>query len=198
MPNHLGSEYYYPVYETAQALDVGIGIHGGGFEGLGFDDLNVYAPANALGHPVSQLIALAGMLFNGVFETFPRLRVAYLEAGAAWILMAGERFSESFKLLQPLEQSRGLHLPKGTSVLDYLRNLMAQGRIVLGAEGGEHHLTTAIDYLGCQPFMYSSDFPHEVGVESCRHELEELSELPIDDEAKRLMRGGTARKFYKL
>ena len=75
---------------------------------------------------------------------------------------------------------------------------MSQGRIVLGCEGGEHHLASAIEYLGCQPFMYVSDFPHEVSVESCKHELEELGQLEINDEAKRLLRGGTARRFYRL
>ena len=39
-----------------------------------------------------------------------------------------------------------------------------------GCEGGEHHLATTIDYFGCTPFMYSSDFPHEVNIESCKHE----------------------------
>jgi predicted TIM-barrel fold metal-dependent hydrolase len=198
MPNHLGSECFYPVYEAAQELDVGIACHGAGFEGFGFDDFNVYAPVNALGHPFSQLIALGGMVFNGVFETFPSLRVAYLEAGAGWILMAGERFTEAFKALPPYEGARGLTLAKGTSVLDYLRDLVAQDRLVMGAEGGEHHLATAINYLGGQPFMYSTDFPHEVDVASCRHELEELEEQGLDAESLRLLRGGTARKFYRL
>ena len=96
MPNQLGSEFYYPVYEACQDLDVGIAFHGAGFDGLGFDDFNVYAGAHALGHPIAQLIALAGMLLNNVFEDFPGLRAAYLEAGAAWIMMAGERFTESY------------------------------------------------------------------------------------------------------
>jgi predicted TIM-barrel fold metal-dependent hydrolase len=198
MPAHLGSEFYFPVYEAAQQLDVGITFHGAGFEGLGFDDFNVYAAAHALGHPIGQLIALAGILFNGLYEIFPGLRTGYLEAGAGWILMAGERFNESFKALPPLESPRVLKLAKGTSPLDYMRELMAEGRIVLGCEGGEHHLAAAIDYLGCQPFMYASDFPHEVSVESCLHELDELNQLEIDDDAKRSLRGGTARKFYRL
>jgi predicted TIM-barrel fold metal-dependent hydrolase len=198
MPNHLGSNFYFPVYEMAQTLDVGLTFHGAGFEGLGFDDFNVYAAAHALGHPIAQLKALAGMIFNGVFEQFPGLRIGYLEAGAGWILMAGERFTESYKFLPPLPSDRLLMLPKDVSALDYLRGLMADGRIVLGCEGGEHHLATAIDYLECQPFMYASDFPHEVSVKSCLHELEELAELDIDDEARQLLRGGTARRFYKL
>ena len=35
------------------------------------DDLSPYALANALGHPMSQMIAFAGIIFNGVFDKFP-------------------------------------------------------------------------------------------------------------------------------
>jgi uncharacterized protein len=198
LANHLGSPQFFPVYEAAQDLDVGIACHGGVHDGFGFDDFNVFAPAHALGHPFSLLISLGGMLFNGVFDRFPRLRVAYLEGGSGWILMAAERFSESFKAIQPADLSATVQLAKGQSVSGYLAELMQNDRLVMGCEGGEDFLETAIEYFGCTPFMYSSDFPHEVGVASCLHELEELTELKISDVSKANLRGGTARKFYSL
>ena len=197
LPNHLGSEMFFPVYEAAQELDVALSCHGGAHDGFGFDDFNVFAAVHALGFPFGLLISLAGMIFNNVFERFPGLRVAYLEGGAAWTLMAAERFSESFGAIPPLAE-KVLQLKEGTSVRDYMAELMQEGRLVIGCEGGEHQLATAIEYFGCAPFMYSSDFPHEVNVSSCLHELEELNELEISDEAKQQLRGGTARKFYKL
>lgn len=198
LPNHLGSEMFYPVYEVAEDLDVGLSCHGGIHDGFGYDDFNVFAAVHSLGFPFSLLISLGGMLFNGVFERYPRLRVAYLEGGAAWILLACERFSESYNATRPPASERTLHLPVDSAIRDYLRELVQSDRVVIGAEGGEDQLATAIDYLGCTPFMYSSDFPHEVNIESCKHELEELNELPVSEESKRLLRGGTARKFYKL
>jgi predicted TIM-barrel fold metal-dependent hydrolase len=199
LPTHLGAEQFLPVYEAAQALDVGLACHGGdGHDGLGLDDLNVFAPVHALGHPFSLLVNLAGMLFNGVFDRFPRLRVAFLEGGAAWTLLAAERFSESFAALRPAATARVLQLPEGVSVRDHMVALMHDDRLVFGCEGGEAHLTTAIDDFGCAPFMYSSDFPHEVSAASCRKELDALDALPIDDAAKADLRGGTAQRFYRL
>lgn len=197
LPNHLGSEMFDPIYEAAQDLDVGLSCHGGAHDGFGFDDFNAFAPVHALGFPFGLLISLGGMLFNKVFERFPGLRVAYLEGGAAWTLMAAERFSESYAATGSLAD-RILQLKDGTSIRDYMAELMHDGRVVIGCEGGEHQLANAVDYFGCSPFMYSSDFPHEVNIASCKHELEELAELQISDEAKHMMRGGTARAFYKL
>ena len=197
--NHPGSEQYFPLYEAAQELDVGLSFHGGdGHDGMGFDDFNVFAAVHALGHPVSLLIAFAGMLFNGVFDRFPELRVAYLEGGAAWILLAVERFSESFNALRPVESEHSLKLANDATIRDYIFDLVREDRVVLGCEGGEDQLATAINYFGCTPFMFSSDFPHEVSAASCKHELAELDELDLDQGTKRLLRGGTARKFYRL
>ena len=197
LPTHLGSDMYFPVYEVAQELDVGLACHGGIHDGFGYDDFNVFGGVHALGFPFGNLISLGGMLFNRVFDLFPGLRVAYLEGGVAWTLMAAERFSESFGASTPVASERILKLKPGTSVADYIRDLMQSGRMVIGIEGGEQELARAIEFFDCAAFMYSSDFPHEVNIESCKHELEELEELPIKDEDKALLRGGTARKFYK-
>jgi predicted TIM-barrel fold metal-dependent hydrolase len=199
LTTHLGSEQYFPVYATAADLDVGLACHGGdGHDGLAVDDLNVYAAAHALGHPFSLLRSLAGMLFNGVFQRFPGLRVAYLEGGAAWILLATERFAESSSALRPVPSPRLLEMPAGTNAGDHLTDLLHRGRVVLGCEGGEQSLTTAIATLGCAPFMFSSDFPHEVSAASCRREVDELDELDIDDTSRALLKAGTARAFYRL
>jgi uncharacterized protein len=199
LPNHLGSPQFWPIYETAAALDVGLSFHGGVHDGYGMDDLNMVAPVHAIGHPIGLLITLAGIVFSGVFDRFPKVRMAFLEGGSAWLLMAAERFSESFGAIRPAQETEWvLKLPKGKRVKDYLTELMQSDRLVVGCEGGEDFLEVAIDYFGCAPFMYSSDFPHEVDVDSCKHELEELSELKISEEAKDKLRGGTARTFYKI
>jgi predicted TIM-barrel fold metal-dependent hydrolase len=137
------------------------------------------------------------MAANRVFELFPRLRVAYLEGGAAWTLLADERFSESFRALPAASTRRVLQLGD-RSAGDYLRELVSEGRIVFGCEGGEPYLATAVAHFQANPFMFSSDFPHEVSAASCRHELEELGALELDEESKRALRAETARSFYGL
>jgi hypothetical protein len=132
-----------------------------------------------------------------VFEHVPHLRVAYLAGGAAWTLLADERLSESYRALPAVDSGRSLVL-SDRSAGDYLRELVHEGRVAFGCEGGEQHLATAIDHFGATPFMFSSDYPHEVSAASCLHELDELRELPVSDDAKAALRGETARAFYRL
>jgi predicted TIM-barrel fold metal-dependent hydrolase len=197
---NLGAKPYWPVYAEAARLGCPVVVHGGGHWDLGMETMNVSTGANAIGHPMSLAIALAEMVFNNLFERFPGLRVAYLEGGPLWFLMALERFSRSYEAGTPMNP-RGelLHLPEGQSVGDYLRALIQAGRLVIGIEGGETDLAYAIKVAGDQAFMFSSDFPHEVNAQTIRKEIRELREREeISEEAKEAILHGNAARFYKL
>ena len=199
LPNHLGSPMFFPVYEAAQELNIGLACHGGVHDGFGFDDFNVFAPIHALGFPFGLLRALGGMLFNRVFEEFPGLARGISRRWGGLAADGGGALLRVLREYPPYGEPAGSPASPGwDGVKDYMSQLMQAGRIVDGIEGGEDQLARAIEYFGSTSFMYSSDFPHEVNIESCKHELEELNELPISDEAKRMLRGGAARTFYNL
>jgi predicted TIM-barrel fold metal-dependent hydrolase len=197
---NLGAKPYWSVYAEAARLGCPVVVHGGGHWDLGMDTMNVSTGANAIGHPMSLAIALAEMLFNNLFERFPGLRVAYLEGGPLWFLMALERFSRSYEAGTPINP-RGelLRLPEGQTVADYLRALIQAGRLVVGIEGGETDLAYAIKVAGEQAFMFSSDFPHEVNIHTVKKEIRELWEREeISQSAKQASLRGNAARFYKL
>ena len=196
---HLGSKEYWPVYAEAERLGCSLAVHGGLHSGLGFDDINFNAPAHALGHPFGIVISLGGMLFNGVFDRFPKLRVGFLEAGAGWLIMALERFTGSQQAIPPADpRGRYLKLQPGETISDYMIRKIKAGQIFVGCEGDEPSLGYAVSMVGAEPFMYSSDFPHEVTPESCRHEIEELLERKdLSDDAKHAILHGNAQRFYR-
>lgn len=200
LPTHLGAKTYWPVYEEAERLGVPLAVHGGAHQDLGMNTLNVFAATHAIGHPVGIMIGLAGMLFNGVFDRFPSLKVGFLEGGVGWFLMALERFSGSYHAFTPMDP-RGelMQLPEGKSVGDYLIGLMKEGRVSIGVEGDEAALPYAVHVAGPEGFIFSSDFPHEVNLGSIRHEIEELieiEELTPEDKEKILWKNSL--EFYGL
>lgn len=82
LKTHLGSKDYWPVYQAAESLGCALAIHGGCHSGMGLDTYNVYTPVHALGHPFGLMIAFGGIIFNGIFDKFPGVRIAFLEGGA--------------------------------------------------------------------------------------------------------------------
>lgn len=89
-PLQMSHHLYYPIYAAAQEFDLPIMIHPTG-------DLGMYtgAPTMAVGVPRTYLqwlaqfpqVAqshLAGLIFDGVFERFPSLKVVVTEYGFSW------------------------------------------------------------------------------------------------------------------
>jgi uncharacterized protein len=197
---NLGHKLYWPIYEEAARLGCCIGVHGGAHENLGMDDLNPYAPVHALGHPFGLMISFAGIVFNGIFDKFPNVKIGFMEGGVAWLLMCLERFDRSYEThIQHDPRGEFLKLAKDERVSDYIIRHIKAGRIFVGCEGSEPDLAHAIRRVGNGPFIYSSDFPHEVNNEFCKHELREVmenEELSVEDKAAVLYKNG--QRFYGL
>ena len=200
LPEPLGAKRYNPIYAEADRLGCCLAIHGGNHLRIGLDHLNVFPPVNALGHPISQMIAFGSITFNGIFDRFPRARLGFLEAGVAWFLLVLERFDRAHETHVPLDP-RGelLQLEEGESVSGYLRRHAAAGRYVLGCEGDEEAVGAVTQLLGRNVAFFSSDFPHETTAERCMHELKEIEERQdLDAEAKELLLWRNSATFYNL
>ena len=182
----LGTATYLPVYQVANELGCCVAIHGGVHGHMGMDGLDPYAAVHAIGHPLGQMISLASLVFNGVLDRFPKIRFGFLEGGVAWLLFCLERFDRSYDshVMRDLRGSY-LKLQPGEKISDYIIRHVKARRIFVGCEGGEPLLATAVKMVGNDPFMYSSDFPHEVNAATCKKELAELVENPELSETDR-------------
>jgi len=89
-PHPYGQRFYHPIYEACARHDLAVALHFGG-EGSGINPPptssgypSYYSEARQA-RPAYYQVHLASFIFEGVFEKFPTLRVAMLEAGFAWI-----------------------------------------------------------------------------------------------------------------
>jgi hypothetical protein len=198
--SHLGHKRYWPIYAEANRLGCCLGVHGGVHESMGMDDLNPYAPVHALGHPFSQMISFGSIVFNGIFDKYPNLRIGFLEGGVSWLLTCLERFDRSYETHTQVDlRGEFLQLQKGERVSQYVIRHIQEGRIFVGCEGSEPALAYAVKVAGNKPFMYSSDYPHEVNNSICKAELREILEndgLTAADKEAILHRN--AERFYNL
>jgi len=199
---HLGNKVYWPLYEEAEKLGCALAVHVGCLHQMGLDSFSTYYPAHALGHPFSLMIQAAGMLAHGVFERFPKLRVAFLEGGATWVPFMMDRLDRSYHNghVQLDLEGNLLGGPKqGQKARDYFKEQLRKGRIFVGFDCDDDGLGTAVKKGGQEPFLFGSDFPHEVfDATKCRHEIDEL--LARDDltqAEKEAALGGNALRFYR-
>ena len=92
-----------------------------------------------------------------------------------------------------------LQIREGERVSDYICLHIDEDRIFVGVEGDELALPEAVRLTGNKPYLFSSDYPHEVDAGTCKAELDELRDnadmSPEDKEAIMYRNSG---RFYRL
>jgi predicted TIM-barrel fold metal-dependent hydrolase len=85
---YLSSSYFHPLYQRAQELDLAIVVHQGAarqhLEGLGITSSKGPLAAN-IDYTATVMKAFFAVLDSDLDKRFPRLRWAFVEAGACWV-----------------------------------------------------------------------------------------------------------------
>ena len=200
---HLGDKMYWPLYAEAERLGCVLAVHGGAHHNFGLiDTYSVYYGVHALGHPLGLLTQATGLITHGIFDRFPRLKIAFLEGGSCWLPFLMERPDRSYET--HAEPPHRRQHPGGPSEeerpSEYIRRLVKEGRFFVGFDLGEEMLGYAVQRAGREAFLYASDFPHEgFSPDYARREVEEILERKdLNDDDKRAVLGGNAKRFYGL
>ncbi len=197
LPMLLGSKAYWPIYEEAERLGCCLSVHGGAHDRFGMDHLNMYVPVHALGHPWGLAVNCASIVYNGIFDQFPGIKIGFLEGGVAWLLLCLERFHSS-------HETHFQYLPPGVPGLGedrrpdrYIIEQIEADRMFVGCETEELSMPFAVKIVGNKPFFYSSDFPHEVTNASCKADIAELLESDeLAESDKTGILSANAIRFY--
>jgi predicted TIM-barrel fold metal-dependent hydrolase len=153
--NHrnLGDRYYDPIYELLQDLDCAFGTHE--FMGLnavtaGSERYDTFTEWHTVVHPHEAQNALLSMIVHGVFERFPRLRCAYMEAGCGWLPSWLHRIDEHLELAGAAEAS-----DLTMSATDYFKR-----NCWISTECEDRYVSDVIRWMGDDHIVYETDFPH--------------------------------------
>ncbi len=148
---NLGSKEFHPLYEEAQRLGVPLAIHAFGGDEAGSEIFDQFICIHTTGHPFPVLRQLTGMVFGGIPELFPKLKLAYLEIGCGWIPYWLERMDEEWEKRGKAEAPLCKKKPS-----EYLTN----GQIYYNCEPDEKITGYVVGEIGSESLMYASDYPH--------------------------------------
>jgi len=96
------------------------------------------------------MIALMHMIGEGVFDRYPRLKVAYVEGACGWLPFWSQRLDEHFEKLRPQ-----WHLCQRKP-----SEIISSGQVALTCEPEETILPYVLDTMGQHLVMYASDYAH--------------------------------------
>ncbi|MBI4489657.1 MAG: amidohydrolase, partial [Deltaproteobacteria bacterium] len=185
-----GHRNFDPIFEEAERLDMPLAMHGAPSRGMGFDFFDKFIQVHTLEHPFAILIQFTNMVFEGVFERFPRLRVAFLEAGSGWLPYMMDRMDEEFE--KPYRFQAPL-LKKKPS--EYIRS----GQVWSTCEVEEQALPQVLRQFNPRCLMWPSDFPHERLPAMFKRDIPDfLAREDLSEEEKRLILFENPKQFYGL
>jgi predicted TIM-barrel fold metal-dependent hydrolase len=188
-PHLLGDARFAPIYETAERLGVMLGVHASGSHlgGGGVELFPRFIQAHTCSHPFGQMRQLTSIVLEGVPERFPRLRLAFLEAGCGWVPYWMERMDDEYAR----RAAEAPALRRRPS--EYVRG----GTLYFACEADEWLLPPAVRLVGERQIVYASDFPH--WDHSYPESLDELRRRgDLTETQKRLILGDNARRLYGL
>lgn len=151
----LWSPHFDPMYEALAGTGMPLGLHGAGlFDVDGVSkrmvDLMAMGTHHALILFFDQYLTLAGLVYGGVFDRHPDLRVLVLECGGGWIAHWMDRFDEFLEAYEWALPER-LRLTPG----EYFRR-----NCVISFDPGERTFGAMADLAGEDNLIWASDFPH--------------------------------------
>ena len=141
---NLDDELLFSVFEAAQDLNAAIFVHP--WDMMGQDDLQKYWLSWLVGMPAETSRAICSMIFGGVFERLPNLRVAFAHGGGAFPAILG-RVQQGFEVrpdlcavdnkIDPVKYLGKFwvdSLVHDNDALDYLINKVGINKIALGTD----------------------------------------------------------------
>jgi predicted TIM-barrel fold metal-dependent hydrolase len=157
---NLGEPMFDPIYDAAQSLGMTLSVHPqtghdgeyglSGVMGAGSRRFFKYVYVHMTAFPFELMIAMMHMIGEGVFDRFPRLKVAFMEGGAGWLPYWMERFDEHIEKLAPQMPT----LKRRPS------DIVRSEQVVLTCESEESGLDRVIDVAGPGTVLYASDYCH--------------------------------------
>ncbi|MGZ8519023.1 MAG: amidohydrolase family protein [Candidatus Binatia bacterium] len=140
---------FNPFWEAAQALDALIFVHPN--QVVGADRMKEFNLANLIGNPTDTSLAIAKLIFSGVLERYPRLKLLLAHAGG-FLPYTWGRLDRGYRIQD--SATAKISKPPG----EYLK-LLNFDTIT--------HSTMALEYLvanfGADHVVLGSDYPYDMG-----------------------------------
>ncbi len=150
----MDNPYFFPLYETAEALDVPLLVHGSSSFPEVSKRYRTHFRRHAVNFPFSLIMGLMDAVCGGVLERYKTLRLAFLEGGVGWIPWWVDRLDEHFEKLPS-------HVPNiSEEPRALVRRYIHEGRVFFSCEVDEEYLPHAVQELGDEFILYASDYPH--------------------------------------
>ncbi len=147
---NLDDASFFPLWEAAQDLDMAIFVHP--WDMMGQDKMPNYFLPWLVGMPAETSLAICSMIFGGVFDKFPKLKVMFAHGGGSFPHTLG-RVSHGWHCRPDLCNVNNIKDP-----VEYVGKFWVDG-----ITHNQDALRYLIQVFGAEKIMYGTDYPFPLG-----------------------------------
>jgi aminocarboxymuconate-semialdehyde decarboxylase len=173
---------YEPFWKMAADLDAVVMIHPDGFSAG--ERLSGYYFPNMIGIPLDTAVALHYIIFNGLLERYPDLKIFSVHGGGYAAAYSG-RMDHAWGARKDAYGS----LPKAPT--EYLRKVYFDGLVFT-----PHQLDYLIALYGADHILMGTDYPFDMGEYFPIEHL--MTTRSLSKEQRAAVAGGTAAKLFGI
>jgi aminocarboxymuconate-semialdehyde decarboxylase len=173
----------FPFFEAAQELGAAVFVHP--WDMVGKERMGKYWLPWLVGMPAETSLAICSLIFGGVLERLPRLRICFAHGGGAFPGTIG-RIDHGFQVRPDLCAVDNPKNPKSYLGRFYVDSLVHDTET----------LRMLIRLMGAERIALGSDYPFPLGEPEPGRLIESMSDLP--EATRRRLLAGTAREFLGL
>jgi len=177
---NLNDEHLFPVFQAAEELGAAVFVHP--WDMMGKERMPKYWLPWLVGMPAEMSLAICSMIFGGVLERLPKLRVAFAHGGGSFPGTIG-RIEHGFNVRPDLCAVDNNVNPRSYLGKFYLDSLVHDPAM----------LKYLIDLVGPHRIALGSDYPFPLGEAKPGNLIASMNEL--NDEVKERLLGGTAMEW---
>ncbi len=180
---NLNDERLFDVFQAAEELDAAIFVHP--WDMMGKEKMPDYWLPWLVGMPAETCMAICSMIFGGVFERLPKLKVAFAHGGGSFPGTVG-RIEHGFNVRPDL-----CAVDNNVNPREYLGRFWVDSLV-----HDQQALNFLIDVMGADKVALGTDYPFPLGELEPGKLIESVTEFP--DELKAQLLGGTALEWLGL
>jgi predicted TIM-barrel fold metal-dependent hydrolase len=152
---------YDPLWRELEELEVVVNVHGGtGAPDYGGYPIDMLLYINEVGFYSQR--PLVYLILGGVFERFPRLRLAITETGLAWVPPLLQSLDRTVEQIRSTGATGEIRYDDACK-LEHLPSEYFARNVWMGVSQPTPADVAARHVLGADRFMWGSDYPHDEG-----------------------------------
>jgi aminocarboxymuconate-semialdehyde decarboxylase len=179
---NLSKEKFHPIFEHAEKIGCSIFVHP--WEMMGQTEMQKYWLPWLVGMPAETSRAICSIIFGGVLERYPKLKIAFAHGGGAFPYTIG-RIDHGYKMRPDICAIDNNKLPSS-----YLKHFYVDSLV-----HDKQTLNFLIDKLSPNQIALGSDYPFLLGELSSGQLIEEMD---LSDSVKQRLLAGTALEWLGL